>query len=198
MTKRMDGGPSKDPRSAVILAIALLSVISMEAIYLENICRGNQELRISNDLLESGNLQTRRHIAELRAAMPKISATFTRLNDGIIRGAGMEGRLLTSRQNPKDNLEYADDKVAKAFRDYGLIVKTLPKGHRDMSVSFEAGSNHLELHRLVPLLAEEENSNAFLFVDKLNLVRPEEIPAFAMNPTGLEARLQIRVLSEAK
>ena len=40
------------------------------------------------------------------------------------------------------------------------------------SVSFEVGSNHLELHRLIPFLAEQENSNAFLFIDKLDLARP--------------------------
>ena len=52
------------------------------------------------------------------------------------------------------------------------MVKSFQEGHRETSVSFEVGSNHLELHRLVPFLAEQENSNAFLFVDKLDLVRP--------------------------
>ena len=57
-----------------------------------------------------------------------------------------------------------------------------------MSV-LKSGSNHLELHRLLPLLAEQENSNAFLFIDKLDLTRPDEIPAFSTNPTGLQTRL---------
>ena len=101
---------------------------------------------------------------------------------------GTEGRLPTPGHNPKGNPEYADSKVAKSLREYGLVVKSIQEGRRETSVSFEAGSNHLELHRLVPLLAEQENSNAFLFIDKLDLVRPAEIPAFSMNPTGLETR----------
>ena len=78
------------------------------------------------------------------------------------------------------------------------MVKSFQEGHRETSVSFEVGSNRLELHRLVPFLAEQENSNAFLFVDKLDLVRPLAIPSFSMNPAGLETRLLIRVLSGPK
>jgi hypothetical protein len=63
---------------------------------------------------------------------------------------------------------------------------------------FEAGSNNLELHRLLPFLAEQENSNAFLFLQRVDLARPAGVPAFSMNPTALETRLLIRVLSGPK
>ena len=166
--------------------------------YLEDLWKRDEESRKANDQLEAGNSQMQRHIAELRSAAQKISAMFARLNDGIVRVAGIEGRLPTPGHSPKSNPEYADSKVAKSLREYGLVVKSFQEGHRETSVSFEAGSNHLELHRLVPFLAEQENSNAFLFVDKLDLVRPLEIPAFSMNPTGLETRLLIRVLIGTK
>jgi hypothetical protein len=197
MKKRAGSGARKDPGSAVVLAVVLLAFIAIEAIYLNNFCKSNEESRKANDQLEAANSQIQRHIAELRSATQKISAIFARLNDGIVRVSGNEGRLPTPGRNPTSNPD-DDSKVAKSLREYGLVVKSVQQGRHETSVSFEAGSNHLELHRLLPLLAEQENSNAFLFVDKLDLGRPPEIPAFSMNPTGLETRLLIRVLTGPK
>jgi len=198
MTKENDHGVRKDPRSAVALAVALLAALSIEAVYLENLWKRGEEARQSNGLLDAANSQMQRHLAELRSSAQKITAIFTRLNDGIIRVAGIEGRLPVPGRNPNSNLEYGDSKEAKSLQEFGLVVKSFQEGHRETSVSFEVGSNHLELHRLVPFLAEQENSNAFLFVDKLDLVRPLAIPSFSMNPAGLETRLLIRVLSGPK
>lgn len=198
MTKMAGSGVKRDPRSAVALTIALLTVISIQAIFLEKLWKSGKEARKANDQLEASNSQMQRHIAELRAATQKISATFTRLNDGIIRVAANEGRLPTPGHNPKSNPEFADNKIAKSFRDYGLAVTSLRAGRHESSIILEVGSNQLELHRLIPFLAEQENSNAFLFIDKLDLARPVEIPAFSMNPTGLATIFLIRVLSGPK
>src|ERR1700722_7031320 len=108
MTTRTDSGTRKDPGSAIVLAMALIAVISTEAIYLEGFWKGQEELRKANDQLEAGISQSQRHIVELRAASQKISATFTRLNDGIIRVPGTEGRLSTPGRNSKDDSEYDD------------------------------------------------------------------------------------------
>jgi hypothetical protein len=198
MTRESDSGVRRDPRSAVALAVALVAVIAIEAMYVEDLWKRGEESRQANDQLDAANSQRQRHIAELRSSAQKIAAMFTRLNDGIIRVPGMDGRLPTPGRNPKSNSEDLDSKVAKSLQEFGLVVKSFQEGHRETSVSFEAGSNHLELHRLVPFLAEQENSNAFLFVDKLDLVRPLAIPSFSMNPAGLETRLLIRVLSGPK
>ena len=198
MTKENDSGVRKDPRSAVALAVALLAAISIETMYLGNLWKGGEEARQTNGQLDAANSQMQRHLAELRSSAQKITAVFTRLNDGIIRVAGIEGRLPVPGRNPKSNLEYGDSKEAKSLQEFGLVVKSFQEGHHETSVSFEADSNRLELHRLVPFLAEQENSNAFLFVDKLDLVRPLAVPSFSMNPAGLETRLLIRVLSGPK
>ena len=198
MTKKSDSGARRDPGSAVALAIALMAVISVEAMYLENLWKRDEESRKANDQLEGSNSQRERYIAELRLAALKIRATFTRLNDGIIRVDGIEGRLPTPGRSPRVMPEYSESKVAKSLREYGFVVKALQEGRRETSVSFEVGANHLELHRLVPFLAEQENSNAFFLIDKLDLVRPVETPAFSMNPTWLETRVVIRVLSGPK
>jgi hypothetical protein len=198
MTNPSGSGARNDPGGAVALAVVLLALISLEAIYLGDAWKRGEEERKANDQLEAGNTQTQRYIAELRSASQKISATFTRLNDGIVRVAGTDGRLPTPGHRSNSNPEYDDSKVAKSLREYGLTVKPIQEGRHETSICFEVGSNRLELHRFVPLLAEQENSNAFLFVDELALVRPIEIPAFSMNPTGLETRLLIRILTGQK
>lgn len=193
-----DPGARKGPRSAVALAVALLAAISIEAMYLENLWKQGEEARQSNGRLDAANSQMQRHVADLHSSAQRITAVFTRLNDGIIRVAAIDGRLPVPGHNPKSNSEYGDSKVAKSLQEFGLVVRSFQEGHRETSVSFEAGSNRLELHRLVPFLAEQENSDAFLFVDKLDLIRPLAIPSFSMNPAGLETRLLIRVLSGPK
>jgi hypothetical protein len=196
--ERVSSRIRKDPRSAVVLAVALLVFISIEAMYLDDFWKRDEESRKANDQLETANSEMQRHIVGLRSETQRINATFVRLNDGIVRVSGIEGRLPIPGHSPNSNPEYDDSKVAKSFREYGLVIKSVQEGHHETCASFEAGSNHLELHRLLPLLAEQENSNAFLFFDKLDLVRPSEIPAFSMNPTGLETRLLMRVLTGPK
>jgi hypothetical protein len=191
-------GFKRDPKNAIALTVALLVVLATEVVYLEDVWRRNEETRNVNDRLEATNSQTQRHIAELHSAAQKIGVVFTRLNDGIERVASTEGRLPTPGQNPKSNSQGSDPRVAQSLRENGLVVTALPGARRESSVSFQVGSDRLELHRLVPLLAEEENSNAFLFVDKLDLVRPPQVPAFSMSPTGLETRFSIRVLAGPK
>jgi hypothetical protein len=190
-------GVRRDPRSAVALTITLLLVVAIEVLYLDNFWRSNEENRRIDDQVEAINAQTQRHIAELHSTAQKIGVIFTRLNEGIERVPTTEGRLPTPAQEPKSNSSPASDsRVAGPLREYGLEVTS--QDLRESSLSFQAGSNHLELHRLVPLLAELENSNAFLFVDKIDLVRPLRIPAFSTSPTELETKFSMRVLAGPK
>jgi hypothetical protein len=191
-------GIKRDPKSAVVLTVALLLVIATEAVYLQDYWRRNEAARKVNDQLEANNSQTQRHISELHSAAQKIGVVFTRLNDGIARIDSTEGRLPSPGQYPKPNAQDSDPRVARSFGQNGFIVTSLPGIRHESSLSFQVGSDHLELHRLVPLLAEEENSNAFLFIDKLDLVRPHQVPAFSMSPTGLETRFSIRLLAGPK
>lgn len=175
-----------------------MAIVVIEAISLQGFWKRNQDSRQTNSQLESSNSQMQRHIAELRLATQRISAIFARLSDGMLSVAGIEGRLPIPGHSPKEISPYTESKVAKSLREYGFLVSALQEGRREPSVSYKVGSNQLELHRLIPFLAEQENSNAFLFVDKLNLVRPGQTPAFSMNPVGLETELLIRLLAGPK
>jgi hypothetical protein len=79
--------------------------------------------------------------------------------------------------------------------DAGVIVhpgKAIPG---ESSAIFEAGSSRLEFQRLIPLLAEQENSNAFLYFDRLLFSRPAATPPFSESATYIEARFSIRILA---
>ena len=106
MKNRAGSGARKDPGSAVALALGLLAFIAIETIYLNDFWKRNEESRKANDQLEAANSQIRRHIAELRSATQKIGAIFARLNDGIVRVSGGEGRLTTPARNPAKTRDF--------------------------------------------------------------------------------------------
>jgi hypothetical protein len=87
MTNRFSSGVRSDARGAVALSVILLALISLEIMYLNDFWKRGEDSRRAIDQLEVGNTQMQQHIAELRSASQKISATFTRLNDGILRVA---------------------------------------------------------------------------------------------------------------
>jgi hypothetical protein len=198
MTMRSGPLVMRDPKSAILMTLGLGAIVLFETVSLISFWRSNDQLRIANGQLEAANRQTIRHISELRSSAEKIAATFTRLNDGIVRVSGGDGRLPVSGRSPKEGPDLAENRIEKAIRDYGLVVEPVDGTRHESSITFEAGSNRLELHRLLPFLVEQENSNAFLFLERVDLVRPAEIPDFSMKPTGLEARLLFRVLSGPK
>jgi hypothetical protein len=198
VTMNIESRAKRSPSNAILFTMILLILIGSEAIWLENLWKKNDELRQANDQQEVLNRETERHVAEMKAATDKIAAIFTRLSDGIIRVAGVDGQLPLLGHGPKDDPELSYNRVAESIRQYGFIVRPLAQKPHERSIRFEAGSNNLELHRLLPFLAQQENSNAFLFVDKLELTRPVAVPAFSMNPTGLEAKFEFRVLSGQK
>jgi hypothetical protein len=81
------------------------------------------------------------------------------------------------------------------FTQAGLIVQPVRVPNGEMSIIYEAGTASLEFHRLVPLLAEQENADLFLYFDRVLLSRPASIPPFSADPTYLETRLTIRMLT---
>ncbi|MEY2603892.1 MAG: hypothetical protein QOH31_1676, partial [Verrucomicrobiota bacterium] len=69
----------------------------------------------------------------------------------------------------------------------------VPNG--ETAAIYLAGSSTLEFSRVVSLIAELENSNAFLYFDKVALNRPAAVPAFSTAPTYLDGRFTLRLLS---
>ena len=136
-------------------------------------------------------------IEGLRVSKPRIEALYTRLSDTMIASRGASS--LHSNSTPTaplngDGTSFEAAGIA-GFTQAGLIVQPVRVPNGELSIIYEAGTASLEFHRLVPLLAEQENADLFLYFDKILLSRPPNVPPFSTDPTYLDTRLTIRMLT---
>ncbi|MBV9671987.1 MAG: hypothetical protein JO076_04080 [Verrucomicrobia bacterium] len=157
--------------------------------------KSNEQLHDETDRLEDANAQNEKYVSELKIAAPKISGIFTRLNDSVVRVKSIEGKLPIPGQKPAIQEQ---PKTVRAWQDYGFSVIPQGTANRESSVCFQIVSDQMEFHRVIPALAEQENSNALLFIDKLTLIRPAKITAFALTPVALKTRFTVRLLTSSK
>jgi len=152
--------------------------------------QGNKQQELANDRLQG-------EIEGLRVSKPRIEALFSRLSDTMIASrASSSLHINSSPALPLNNENSSSEPAGIAgFTQAGLIVQPVRVPNGEMSIIYEAGTASLEFHRLVPLLAEQENADLFLYFDKVLLSRPANIPPFSTDPTYLETRLTIRMLT---
>ena len=151
----------------------------------------NQQQKGANDRLES-------EIQGLRVSKPRIDALFLRLSDALIVSRGTSSlHIVGPGQSSSSGSESAslDPAGVAGFVQAGLITQPLRVPNGEMSIIYEAGTASLEFHRLVPLLADQENADLFLYLDKIVLSRPPGTRPFSTEPTYLDTRLTIRMLT---
>jgi hypothetical protein len=150
----------------------------------------NKQQEIGQDHLEG-------EIEGLRVSKARIEALYTRLSDTMIASRGTSSLHINSTPTTPLTGDGSSFEAAgiTGFTQAGLIVQPVRVPNGEMSIIYEAGTVGLEFHRLVPLLAEQENADLFLYFDKVVLSRPANIPPFTTEPTYLETRLTIRMLT---
>lgn len=154
-----------------------------------------QLLDQENKKQETANNHLEGEIEGLRASKARIEALYTRLSDTMIASRGTSSLHINSTPiAPSDGSSFEAAGIA-GFTQAGLIVQPARVPNGEMSIIYEAGTASLEFHRLVPLLAEQENADLFLYFDKVLLSRPPTIPPFSADPTYLDTRLTIRMLT---
>jgi hypothetical protein len=79
--------------------------------------------------------------------------------------------------------------------EMGVVTQPARVPNGENAIIYIAGSSTLEFSRVISLLAELENSNAFLYFDKVVLNRPATVPAFSTAPTYLDGRFTVRLMS---
>ena len=150
----------------------------------------NNQQEVANNHLEG-------EIEGLRISKARIEALYTRFSDTMIASRGTSSLHINSTPTAPlngDNSLFETAGIA-GFTQSGLIVEPVRVPNGEMSIIYEAGTAGLEFHRLVPLLAEQENADLFLYFDKVLLSRPPSIPPFSTDPTYLDTRLTIRMLT---
>jgi hypothetical protein len=183
------------PQSALVLAMFLIAVLCAEIFWLYNWHLANEALYVNNVRQANQNYLDGRKVAQLKAAAVRINSLYLRLGDPIV--PARDGQELppiacpNARQNAPEPVAISD------FTKAGFIAVPGMKRRHEASVVFELASDRLEFHRIVPLFAQEENSNAFLFIDHLELKRPATTGPFSVHPTALESRLKVRMFTSA-
>jgi hypothetical protein len=178
---------------------AMASVLlGVEAICLCRMTTATDELARQNQAQRLLNGRLRSEIQGLKRSQAKVSAMYVRLTDAIVGPKGLEGTHGTVTVNPLHSRlpdlasrPFAIQQLAVA----GVVVQPTRPSPGEAAITYEAGCSKLEFQRLVPLLAEQENSNAFLFFDRVFLSRPGSTQPFSREPTYLDARFSIRLLS---
>ena len=150
-----------------------------------------------NKKQETANNHLEGEIEGLRVSKARIEALYTRLGDTMIASRGTSSLHINSTAMAPLNSDGSSFEAAgiAGFIQAGLIVQPVRVPNGEMSIIYEAGTASLEFHRLVPLLAEQENADLFLYFDKVLLSRPPSIPPFSTDPTYLDTRLTIRLLT---
>ena len=148
----------------------------------------------ANAGLEQGNQRLSLEISALKDNRSRIDAFYLRLRDAIYRRQTSPGLPEPLGHALKDDGTDEEPDSVRRLQDGGVITQLTRTNPGEMAVIYEAGASRLELHRLIPLLAEQENSNPFLFIDRLSLSRPAGVVPFASEPTYLETRFTARLL----
>lgn len=144
---------------------------------------------------EQGNRQLADEGKALQANRSRIEALYLRLRDSLAGPRALPiGGSNRAGARPEEPVDQGT-RVIQQLNDAGVITQQNRTMPGEMAQTHEAGASRLELHRLIPLLTEQENSNAFLFIDRIVLTRPASVPPFSSEPTYLDTRFTIRVMT---
>jgi hypothetical protein len=177
------------------IAFLVFGILSLELFCVLRINSGSDALLNQNLIQRQANERMRVEIQGLRATQQKISAMFVRLNDAVFNLKTAEAERTSGRSRIRSLMGDERPSAIQAIADGGVVVQPGRPTPGEASAIFEAGSSRLEFQRLIPLLAEQENSNAFLYIDRIIVSRPAATPPFSELPTYLDTRFSIRILA---
>jgi hypothetical protein len=180
-----------------LLGFLVVLLLAGEAFLVVRGWSGLEDLTRANQLLIQANRRLEAEINGLKLSQARINALFTRLNESVVRpksselSRGSTNRSLLSNREAADQEPFAISRMA----EMGVVTQPSRIPNGEAAAIYVAGSANLEFSRLVSLMAELENSNAFLYFDKLVLNRPAAVPAFSTVPTYLDCRFTVRLMS---
>lgn len=185
---------------AIFITAAILVAAGQLGLELNLLAKGRSAVRLldqENREQETANDHLAGETEGLRVSKARIEALYSRLSDTMIASRGASSLHINSAPTAPLNSETSSLEAAgiAGFTQAGLIVQPVRVPNGEMSIIYEAGTASLEFHRLVPLLAEQENADLFLYFDRVLLSRPASIPPFSTDPTYLDTRLTIRMLT---
>lgn len=184
-------------RIVALLGLLVALFLAGEIIFLVRGWSNLEDLRLSNQLQVQANDRLEAEINGLRLSQPRIDALFARLNESVVKTKNLELNRSSTDRPLLANREATDQEpfVINRLTEMGVVTQLARVPNGETAAIYLAGSSTLEFSRVVSLIAELENANAFLYFDKVALNRPAAVPAFSTAPTYLDGRFTLRLLS---
>jgi hypothetical protein len=178
------------------LSISVVLFLAGEAVLFGRGCSSLEDLRLTNQLEIRTNDRLEAEINGLQQSQPRIDALFARLNESVMRMQNLELNQSSTNRSLFPNREASDQEpfVITRLTEIGVVTQPARVPNGESSAIYLAGSSSLEFSRIVSLIAELENANAFLYFDKVALTRPAPVPPFSTAPTYLDGRFTLRLL----
>jgi hypothetical protein len=184
------------------LGLAAVVLLGVETFIILHSRSGLEDLIVANQLQAQANQRLQEEINGLKLSRAKIEVLFNRLNESIVKTkspesgrssvGGSAGRSLLINRETIDQ----DPAVVSRMTEMGIVTQPSRVVIGEAGQAYLAGSSTLEFNRVVSLLAELENSNPFLYFDRVVLTRPSSVPPFSDRPTYLDGRFTFRLMSQ--
>ena len=185
------------PLTIALLGALVVFLLAGEIFFLVRGWSDLEALRVANQLQIQANGRLEAEIDGLKLSQPRINALFARLNESVARTRSLELSQSSTNRPPTANREAIEQEpfVISRLAEMGVVTQPSRVPNGEIATIYIAGFSTLEFTRAASLIAELENSNAFLYFDKVVLNRPAAVPAFSTAPTYLDGRLTVRLLS---
>jgi hypothetical protein len=185
------------PHTIALLGALVVLLLAGEIFFLVRSWSDLEALRVANQLQIQANGRLEAEIDGLKLSQPRINALFARLNESVARTKSLELNQSSTNRPPTANREAIEQEpfVISRLAEMGVVTQPSRVPNGEIATIYIAGFSTLEFTRAASLIAELENSNAFLYFDKVVLNRPAAVPAFSTTPTYLDGRLTVRLLS---
>ena len=180
-----------------LLGFLVVFLLTGEVFFLVRGWSDLEDLRVANQLQIQANGRLEAEIDGLKLSQPRINALFARLNESVATTRSLELNQSSTNRSPAANREAIEQEpfVISRLAEMGVVTQPSRVPNGEIATIYIAGFSTLEFTRAASLIAELENSNAFLYFDKVVLNRPAAVPAFSTAPTYLDGRLTVRLLS---
>ncbi len=180
-----------------LLGFLVVFLLTGEVFFLVRGWSDLEDLRVANQLQIQANGRLEAEIDGLKLSQPRINALFARLNESVATTRSLELNQSSTNRSPAANREAIEQEpfVISRLAEMGVVTQPSRVPNGEIATIYIAGFSTLEFTRAASLIAELENSNAFLYFDKVVLNRPAAVPAFSTAPTYLDGRFTVRLLS---
>ena len=152
------------PLTIALLGALVVFLLAGEIFFLVRGWSDLEALRVANQLQIQANGRLEAEIDGLKVSQPRINALFARLNESVARTRSLELSQSSTNRPPTANREAIEQEpfVISRLAEMGVVTQPSRVPNGEIATIYIAGFSTLEFTRAASLIAELENSNAFV------------------------------------